>query len=338
MRKALVIGPRYYNFLDAVETAFRDIGWECLTLGYDNPVDPYTTLNRILYKCGSISHRERMLQDSRRLFSARALETFEKESPDLVFLMNGDMVETAALDRFRSGAKVSLWLFDNISKMPSAMTVAGHCDRLYSFDRNDVNALREAGLDASFLPQACDTSIYRPLGSARDTDILFVGDLYYYPNRQRLLKAVIDAFPQKKIRIIGSYKPWYKNPVKCLFRERRDIYTNHGIEPAAVNEWYNRSRVVLNIHREDQKDGANPRVFEICSSGAYQVCDRNPYIESLFPCNEVGLYEGADELVRQIREALDNDKSVQAAAAHRLVVESHSYQSRVRQIVLDAGF
>jgi spore maturation protein CgeB len=41
-------------------------------------------------------------------------------------------------------------------------------------------------------------------------------------------------------------------------------------------------RLWLNIHHEQSQNGANPKVFEICGSGSYQICDANPYIESFF--------------------------------------------------------
>ena len=337
MSKVLVIGPDYYNFLLAVEDAFRKCGCECISLGYDNPVNPYTPFKKAVYKCSPAPCRRKMIRRSRADFNARAAELFNSEKPDLVFLMNGDIMEPATLDLFRSRARVSLWLFDNISKMPSSIETAAHCDHLYSFDKGDVASLVEAGLKAEFLPQACDTELYYITGTLKDIDILFVGDLYYYPNRQMLLKKVVRAFRGSRILVIGKYKPWYKNPFKWLFRERRDIYTNDGILPEMVNFYCNRAKVVLNIHREDQKNGANPRVFEICGSGAYQVCDRNPYLSSIFTDGEVGLYDDAEEMISLIEDALSHDMSDRAKAAHDLTMADHTYECRMRKVLADAG-
>lgn len=180
---------------------------------------------------------------------------------------------------------------------------------------------------------------YFPIaGGKKDIDILFVGNLYFYPNRQKTIQKIIEAFPEKKIKIIGEYKPWYKDMFKCLFRERRDIYTNHNISPKDVNKYYNRSRIVLNIHREYQKDGANPRLFEICGSGSYQISDSNPYIESVFPHGEIGLFKTEDDLIEAISDALSHDKSSNAKAAHEIVIQQHNYESRMRQVLQSISY
>ena len=336
--KALVIGPNYYNFLNAVSKAFLGLGWDCTVIGYDNPIDPYTAAMKVRYKLGCSSCRKKLRNESEKSFNAKAVAIFDTEAPDLVFIMNGDILHPDTLEHFRSKAKVALWLFDNLSKMPSCRDIAGHCDRLYSFDRRDVAELNRSGMEASFLPQACDTELYYPVPQEKDIDILFVGDLYYYPNRQALLKRVVEEFPHNRILIIGKYKPWYKNPLKWLLREHRDVYTNGNVPASAVNAFYNRARIVLNIHRDDQKDGANPRVFEICGSGAYQICDANPYVRTIFPDGDVGLYADADELVERIREALASDKSEAASRAHGTTMRNHTYANRIEQVISDSGF
>jgi len=163
----------------------------------------------------------------------------------------------------------------------------------------------------------------------KDIDILFVGNLYGYKKRIQYLREVVKVFPENKILIYGNYKPYYKNLLKWLFRERRDIYMNKNAPCREVNLLYNRARVVLNIHHEQSQNGANPKVFEICGSGAYQVCDKNPYISSLFPNNEVGLYSNQEEFIDCIADALKNDKINLAKAAHDLVCSEHTYLHRI---------
>lgn len=337
-RKVLMIGPNYYNFLNAVRRAFTEIGWSCVVMGYDNPVDPYTAAMKVRYKMGGDASRERLRIRSGNSFNYRAVTLFDRQRPDLVFVMNGDILHPETLDHFRSKSKVALWLFDNLSKMPVCRNILGHCDKLYSFDRNDVALMRNDGYEADFLPQACDTNLYYHMPQEKDIDILFVGDLYFYPNRQALLKRVVESFPDRRILIVGRYKPWYKNPLKCLLREHRDIYTNESIPASEVNSYYNRAKVVLNIHRDDQKDGANPRVFEICGSGAYQLCDFNPYVRSIFPDGEVGFYSDADELVAKIGEALTHGRAEEASRAHETTVRDHTYANRIDRVVSDLGF
>ena len=89
---------------------------------------------------------------------------------------------------------------------------------------------------------------------------------------------------------------------------------------------------MLNIHREDQKNGANPRLFEICGSGAYQISDSNPYIKSVFH-REIGLFKTEEELIEAISDALTHDKSSNAKEAYEIVVKQHTYESRMKQVL-----
>ena len=336
MPKALIIGPDFYNFNDAVSRAFlQQPGYDCVrTVAYGTPVDPYDLFNKLSYKLALDKARFRARNRQRSQW--RYLEIFEEHRPDVVFILNGEILLPDTLDFFRQSAKVALWCFDSVKHVPAIKDHIDHVDRFYCYDKGDIEEYAAQGKQAFFLPQAADTAVYHPLeGVQKDIDILFVGDLYHSPRRQEFIRSVVGAFPDKKIKVVGIYKPWYKNPIKALLRERRDIYTNHNVEPREVNELYNRARVVLNIHNEQQRDGANPKVFEICASGAYQICDANPYLTEMFPDGCVGLYASLEQLHALIREALEGDMSSRAAAAREKVLASGTFGTRIATVIED---
>lgn len=334
-RKVLIIGHNYYNFLSAVREAFTELGWEAVVSGYDNPVHPYTRLMKIRYKLSR--HRDRLHEESMDRFSKEALERFRAVQPDLVFIMNGDMLRPHVLDAFRESARVALWLYDNTQRIPKAIGHADHVDALFCFDQADVDWYAAHGKKARFLPQACDTQVYHPLEGSKDIDILFIGGMYHSPRRRELLNAVIDAFPGRRIEVYGWYYPWFKGLWGWITRPHKGVFKNHNVSPVEANVLYNRARVALNIHQELQRDGANPRVFEICGAGTYQICDRNPYIESLFPDGEVGLYGSEQELIDLISMALSSDMSAAAARAYDEVVTHHSYRARMAEVLSVLG-
>lgn len=173
-----------------------------------------------------------------------------------------------------------------------------------------------------------------------------------------IMQQVVNHYPDRKIEVWGLYKPWYKGVLRWLFREHRDIYKNRNVSPDEVNRLYNRSRVVLNIHQEQQKDGANPRTFEILGSGAWQVCDANPYIEKMFSAVEsscqreqsqdylnsaerrrdkseaqMGLFHSIDELFACIDEALLNDKTAAAQQAREKMLQKHTFDVRMKEVL-----
>lgn len=117
------------------------------------------------------------------------------------------------------------------------------------------------------------------------------------------MQVVVSHFSDKKIRIVGRYKIPTKDFVGWLFRKHRDIYTNKNASAEELNILYNQARVVLNIHNEQQQDGANPKVYEILATGAHQVCDANPYLETYFS-QMMDLYHSEKEMIEMIETAL----------------------------------
>ena len=334
MPKALIIGPDFYNFNEAVRAAFASAGYETQVLKYGTPVDPYDSFSRIAYKLTRDKEAARLRnRRHRQIHYAAAFDAFD---PDLVFILNGEILCTDTLDFFRKRARTALWCFDSVRHIPVVQDHIDHVDRFYCYDRSDIEFYRKSGREALFLPQAADTCIYHPLeGVKKDIDILFVGDLYHSPRRQRYVQEVIRAFPGKTVKVAGIYKPWYKGLKAALCDVDRRVFTNRNLPPEKVNELYNRARVVLNIHNEQQKDGANPKVFEICAAGAYQVCDANPYIRQLFPDGEIGLYETPEQMISCLGKALDGDMAQVAAAARKKVLAGHTFDARIAQVIQD---
>ena len=341
--RALIIGPRFHYFNLSVERAFRALGYETRVLSYDNPVHPYDWANKIRYK---LTHDKLQLKrQSRALFHLDAELAFQEFEPDVVFVMNGDMLLPDTLLHWRGRldgdpeppqhpCKVALWFFDSMTHIPLCEDNITAVDAVFCYEQTDIPLIRQRyGVEAHFMAQAADMQIYHPMAMGGDKvyDIVFAGDIFHSQRRRRLIQAVVAHYPNLRIKVWGEYKPWYKNPLKWLSRERRDVYTNCNASGETLNRYYNNARIVLNIHHEQQRDGANPKVYEIAASGAYQICDGNPYIEQLFGHGEVGIYHDEQELFGCIDYALSHDMTEQACAANHIVTSQHTYQQRILQ-------
>ncbi|MBR5832838.1 MAG: glycosyltransferase [Bacteroidales bacterium] len=331
-KRVLIIGPNFYNFCSAVKYAFEQHGYITKVDSYDTPIHPYTSIMKWKYKLSA--NKAKLKQKSRLEYSCYIEELFDNYKPDIVFILNGDILTSKTLDYFRGKAKVVLWFFDSITRYPEIVNHVNHADYTFCYEKTDVDYYAKKGIKTYFLPQACDINIYKPLNHIeKDIDILFVGDLYNSKKRQSYMKAVVAHFQDKKIKVFGIYKPWYKNPIKCLLREKRNIYANHIIPSTLVNEYYNRSKLVLNIHHEQQVCGANPKVYEISGSGAYQVCDYNPFLKEIYPNEEISFYTNETELVNQIQEVLTTKKWKESNHACRIVRSHHSYTERIEYVL-----
>jgi len=335
MKRVLVIGPSFYCYNYSIGDAFEKLGYAVQIVEFDEPVNPFNLRNRILNK---LPFSRKFIQNSSRVFfNSSILKRFADFNPELVFIYNGDILEPSTISFFKQTAKVSIWALDGVSRHPRSEQLAPLVNAYFCFEQNDVYSLKSKGINVYFLPQACDTKIYHPIPSIKDIDILFVGALYDYPNRIKLLKKVVDTFPQYKIAVYGIYKPWYKNPLKWLFREKRDIFKNYSIPPEEVNRLYNRSKICLNIHHPQSKNGANPKVFEISGAGAFQLVDWNPFIESIFPSQEIAMYRSEKELIDMIVYYLHQDNTVMIEKAYKLISEKHTFVNRMSYVLKILG-
>jgi spore maturation protein CgeB len=208
-----------------------------------------------------------------------------------------------------------------------------HADAVFCFEEDDVLFYQKLNKKAYFLPLACDPNVYYPTKNKKDIDILFVGNIYSSSKRKKLLKLLTKQYPHLNLLFYGPYKPYYKYPVQWLFREQKSIFRNINIPPEKVNELYGRCKIALNIHHSQTIQGANQRVFESSGAGAYQICDANPFIESLFPNGEIGLYNNEKQLIACVNEALQNDTSEAAKKACETVLSNHTFLHRVKKML-----
>ena len=283
MNKVLLIGPNFHDFNEYVADAFRQQGWGVTTMAYDSPIHPYSLYNKIRYKLAP--NKSRLREISRESFSSQVKDVFDKEAPQMVFMLNGEMLTPDVILHLRQSSKVVVWLFDSITRLPYCWKILPFCHKVFCYEFDDISLIRkELSIEASFLPQAVNPKAYYSIpNQTKEWDIVFAADLWKSEKRKKLIQAVVRSFSDKKNRVWGIYKPWYKNLWESLTRERRDIYTNCNASTKQLNLDYNKAKVVLNIHNEQQTNGANPKVYEIAATGAFQICDANPYIESLFP-------------------------------------------------------
>jgi spore maturation protein CgeB len=330
--KALIIGPSFFTFNQSISDAFEKCQYGTEIICYDEPIHPFTIRNAILNKI--VPDPRKLKAKSRLLFNKYVRNRFDIFSPDIVFIYNGDILDSDTISYFRKTAKVAIWLLDGLYRHPRVEDLAPYTDAFFCFEKDDALVLKSKGIHSYFLPQACDTAIYYPLSIPKDIDILFVGTLYGYPKRIELLKRIVHQYKDYNIQIYGIYKPVYKNPIKWLFREHRKIFKNKNISPQEVNKLYSRAKICINIHHEQSKNGANPKVFEIAGSKSFQIADWNPFIESIFPAGEIPLYHSDNELLCMIENFLGkNSSSALAEKSYKNVLENHTFINRIREVI-----
>ena len=327
MNKVLIIGPNFHYFNESIERAFQALGWETKVEAYDTPVHPYSLWNKVRYKVAQ--DKLALKQESRQNYNVHIRHIADQYCPNLVFIMNGDNLLPQTMEYLSERTKVAVWVFDSVRKYPFIKENLKYASAVFCYEQEDIPYLQqELNIEAHFLPQAFDPQLYYPIkGVEKKYDIAFAGDIWQSKKRQETLQAVVNAFPEERIIVWGVYKPWYKGVWKWLTRERKDIYKNQNTTAEILNRTYNESRLVLNIHVEQQKNGANPKVYEVAASGAIQLCDANPYVETLGIPN-IQFYHSTDELIQLIRTNLKN-----YVTAKDIDMNQHTFVCRIQTVL-----
>src|SRR3989338_757595 len=179
-------------------------------------------------------------------------------------------------------------------------------DIVFVAQREYVEKLKEKGVNAYWLPHACDPKIHRDFHLPRTYDISFVGTLNYWHNPQR---------------------SFYLNNLQKHFK--LEIFTNAWFEEAA--KIYSQSKIVFNISR-DKDLGA--RYFEAMSCGSLLLTDLlGKNLNNLFvPGTHFVAYSSMAEAIKLTDYYLKENKKRETIAkrGQKEVLKKHTYLNRVR--------
>jgi hypothetical protein len=138
-------------------------------------------------------------------------------------------------------------------------------------------------------------------------------------------------------RIRGAPYAARKRVLPKLAREfRMNNWAKHyTIDEAA--DIYRKSKIVLNVSRDDYQQDANMRVFEAMAAGALLITGLPTNLSALgFTEGEhfVG-FDGEEQISKQIRRYLDDEprRLRIARAGRQFVLERHTYDARVESLV-----
>ena len=135
----LLIGPNFHDFNRFVSSALERLGRKVVVESYDTPISPYTRWNKVAYKVAG--DKEGMRDKSRKCFSAQAVGTFDKVRPQVVFLLNGEMLTPDAVQHFRKSAMVVAWLYDSITRVSQCWNIVPFCHKVFCYEQEDIRLI-----------------------------------------------------------------------------------------------------------------------------------------------------------------------------------------------------
>lgn len=227
---------------------------------------------------------------------------------DCLFLQRGDdfpleIIEAANCPKFFYFSELLLRRRD-----------ADHLFKANVFDRYFVrsDSCRAFLLEKGWVPEskisihlsAFDPKLFNAIPDAKkDIDVLFVG-----------------AQTKRRKKILGDLSKDYKVVAPSVFG--RD-----------ANEYFNRAKIILNIHAEDFLD-TETRVFEVLGSGSFLLTEKLAS-ENPFNAQQLVEVDSIEEMKQKIGYYLQNQKEREsiALAGRSEALENHSYAKRAEELL-----
>ncbi|MBV9071322.1 MAG: glycosyltransferase family 1 protein [Acidobacteria bacterium] len=235
-------------------------------------------------------------------------------SPQLLLNPDGRPWLPAGIER--SAAPTAIFHIDTYVALERRVRWSALYDYTFVFHPGFEAAFEAAGIEGvRLLPHAAERDLFDGAGTERDFDVGWVGrkSRSIYGTRDHVLAALTERF---------------------VMNDASRFYT-----PEEMAEIYRRSKIVVNISRDDHPSDANMRCFEAMAAGALLMTGIPSELTLLGFEENVHFagYRNAEEIPDLVASWLARDAARTAIAqrARDLVLREHTYDTRVATI-LDA--
>lgn len=335
MKKVLLVGPDFYGYIITYCNCLRQNGF-CVKVIESN-MDVYS---RSLFIRGYCRLNKNNVSKYLTRVKIKMDKIINKEydlfKPDYVLMLNGDMLYPETAKKMRKHSLVSLVTTDAFENTNGGLETAKEVNFCYAFEGTDVKKYQAEVPSMQFMPIGYDDEIYHPIECKKDIDISFVGN----GDKKRLfiLKSLIRDFPELNMKFYGigvSHVFFWKYIAFKLSKDSKYIIP-HGLKPQEINLLYARSKICLNINKDQSIEGWNPRTNEILGTNSFQLAMFNPGTRNEFS-NCLDTYDSYDELKRKIVYYLAHPdlRESMAHMGYELVSSKHTFRTRVERIITD---
>lgn len=256
-------------------------------------------------------------------------------SPHCIIVLKGETIPSKVLEELRSQINVPIvtWWVDDPFRFPDSVDISSLYDHFFVFDRYYVPQLERCGIKrVSYLPCACDPSIFHPMSLSLRVrrryacDVAFVA--LFYPPRDQLVQQMMGLD-------LAIWGPGWNSPDGRIAIQDvgKNALRGRRLSSKRAAHLYNVAKVCINVHHSQSKlNGLNTRSLEIAACGGFQVVDHLPGIhELLIPGEEVVCYETYDQARELVEYYLP--RSVARAEigkrGRQRVLGEHTYTHRV---------
>ena len=258
-----------------------------------------------------------------------------REQPELFITLFGFDLSHQSMAYIRQrGIPSACWWINDPFQFQRARDKAANYDFLFSNSAVCTRQYREAGIDAHFLPQACQPDVHHTVPVQEDyrCAISFSGD--WSEDREALMTSLVDEFD---IRVFG---PWKKKIAADSPLQR--VLVDGFFTPQQMVAMFCSTQIVINLHTWRRKfdHGVNPRLFEAAGCGAFQLVDWKQEIPELFDTQrELRCYRDIGEVRDLARDCLQDPAQLAeyARAAQQRAYAEHTYRHRMARLLEHMG-
>lgn len=269
----------------------------------------------------------------------------EQKKPDLVLVLDGMLLPVEQIDAISArGVQTALWLTDDPYYTDVTVVFAPHYDHVFTLELNCVAFYQEHGCSSvHYLPLGVHPGWFCPkkVNLSNRRDICFVGSGYW--KRVELFDQIAPYLAKRDVCISGIWWKRLKN-YKMLAGK---IKLNHWMGPEETADFYNGTKIVINLHRSHDDEtfnhnsrlikavSPNPRTFEISACGVLQLTDMRSDLARFYtPGRDLATFGSAEELVEQIEYYLTHEEQRRQVALQglRSTMERHTFAHRLTQL------
>lgn len=348
MAKVLVNAPRFYGIDEAIRDSFETSGFNATLLNYGTKTTIQEKIaRRISLK---IPYLKPFLNPILKYYldkeNRELINTIKKENPDLLFIIKGDHLfpETLKEIKKNTSCPIIIYIWDDPfysyagcysddfrkSNFENSMHLY---DFIFVYDTYYVEQIKKRGVtNVAYLPLAADPNRYREdIISEEDKtkygyDVCFVGTPY--PNRIE----VLDNLKHYNLGVFGD--GW----TKYFFEKGQKVpsYYRGKATGEKVLKIYLSSKIVLNIHDPEAREGLNTRTFDILACGASELVDYKKNLELHFKIGEeIAAFKDTKDLLEVVDYYFKNDGLLEQISdkGRQRVINEHTWVHRVNSVV-----
>ncbi len=228
------------------------------------------------------------------------------------------------------------WWGDNPTRKGSLTASMEYFDKIFLVDESWIKNVREFNPHIYFLPNAGSEKNFYPIPhTEKKYDVSFIGDSFGGAKDGKYRTELLNHLLENGIKVtLFGDKKW-----KVFFHSfplLKNIFKGPINSPCKLNELYNQSKIVLNIHHSQLESGTNQKTFEVALAGGFQIADYRENIKNEFG-DTIALFRSKEELLEKVTYFLshEEERATLAKESREIALKNDTYQKRIEILLED---